>query len=73
LFTKIVSALDHPIEHCAYTLPGLIKLTMPFPSDIIASQRVIQPGLGFRRFTQCFVHFIDKRRDISPPRPRFGE
>jgi hypothetical protein len=73
LFAKIICALNHPIEHCADMLPGVIKLTMPFPPDVIASQRMIQPCLGFHRLTQCFVHFIDKRRDIFPSRPCFGK
>ncbi len=69
---KRFGLVDHPIEHRSHALPGGVELRKVIRGQVIAVQGVVQPGLGFHCFAQCFVDFVRERRRIPSSGPRFG-
>ena len=57
---EILGSLNHSVQHGTDTLPNSITLLMNIRSDVLASQRAIQPGLRLHRFAHGFVYLIGK-------------
>src|SRR5205814_9768555 len=72
-FAEVMGAFGHFVEHRADLLPFRIELLELRRSDVARIDRVIYPGLGFRRFTHCLIYFVNKRCFVAALGPSFRD
>jgi len=73
MFTEVIGAIDHARKHPANRLIAVVQVFEIRLRQIPRIESIIQPGLGFVRFTQSFINFVDEGCFITSPRPRFRE